>query len=156
MDEIFRTRGEPLEPHHLTDLGNARRLVALFGNTRICYVPPWKTWLTWVGTHWQTDETGEVQRLAKAVVSGIYAEAGSELDPQRRTELGRHAIRSENVRAIYSMITLAQSEPGIPVLPEQLDRDPWLLNVQNGTLDLRTATLRPHCREDLITETDSH
>ncbi len=50
------------------------------------------------------------------------------------------------------MIALARSEPGIPILPAQLDTDPWLLNVSNGTLDLRTGELRPHRREDLITK----
>jgi hypothetical protein len=32
------------------------------------------------------------------------------------------------------------------------NRDPWLLNVHNGTLDLRTGTLRPHRRDDYITK----
>ena len=36
-------------------------------------------------------------------------------------------------------------------LPEDLDRDPWLLNASNGTIDLRTGTLQPHRREDLLT-----
>src|SRR5262249_10769002 len=40
----------------------------------------------------------------------------------------------------------------IPVLPADLDRDPMLLNVQNGTIDLRTGTLREHRREDLVTK----
>lgn len=35
---------------------------------------------------------------------------------------------------------------------ERLDADPWLLNVENGTLDLQTGKLRPHDREDLITK----
>jgi putative DNA primase/helicase len=50
------------------------------------------------------------------------------------------------------MISLACSEEGIPVLPEQLDADPWLLNCVNGTLDLRTGFLRGHRRGDLITK----
>ena len=41
---------------------------------------------------------------------------------------------------------------GIPVLPEQLDTDRWLLNVLNGTIDLRTGDLREHRRENLITK----
>src|SRR5206468_11054248 len=48
--------------------------------------------------------------------------------------------------------SLARSEPGIPVTPDELDRDPWLFNVRNGTLNLRTGNLRPHRREDLITK----
>jgi putative DNA primase/helicase len=33
-----------------------------------------------------------------------------------------------------------------------LDRDPWLLNVENGTIDLRTGELLPHRQEDKITK----
>jgi phage/plasmid-associated DNA primase len=43
---------------------------------------------------------------------------------------------------LANMIELAKSEPGIPVIASDLDADPWLLNVQNGTLDLRTGELR--------------
>ena len=50
------------------------------------------------------------------------------------------------------MIELAKSEPGIPVGAQQLDSHPWVLNVQNGTLDLRTGHLRPHARGDLLTK----
>src|SRR6266542_2503090 len=48
------------------------------------------------------------------------------------------------------MLELAASEPGVPVLPGDLDRDPWALNVRNGTIDLRTGQLRPHRRADLL------
>jgi putative DNA primase/helicase len=41
---------------------------------------------------------------------------------------------------------------GIAILPEHLDADPWLLNVENGTIDLRTGELHPHRREELITK----
>jgi len=50
------------------------------------------------------------------------------------------------------MIELAKSEPGIPVRPQQLDADPWVLNLSNGTLDLRTGQLGEHRREDLLTK----
>ena len=35
--------------------------------------------------------------------------------------------------------------------PQQLDDDRWALNCLNGTIDLRTGTLRRHDRHDLIT-----
>ena len=62
------------------------------------------------------------------------------------------ALQSEDARKIGAMISLATSEPNIPLLPEHLDRDPFLLNVKNGTLDLRTGRLREHRREDLLTK----
>ena len=70
---------------------------------------------------------------------------------ERFQEISKHAARSENLSRIRAMVTLAQSESGIPVLPQELDKDPWLLNVRNGTLDLRSGTLRPPQRSDMIT-----
>ncbi len=54
------------------------------------------------------------------------------------------------------MIKLARSEPGISIVPDQLDADPWSLNCTNGTIDLRTMELRSHQREDLITRVVPH
>jgi len=48
------------------------------------------------------------------------------------------------------MVELAK--PEIPASPEELDADPWLLNCESGTIDLRTEELREHRREDLITK----
>src|SRR5215211_5860328 len=47
---------------------------------------------------------------------------------------------------------LARSETDVPVSPSELDINAWLLNCENGTIDLQTGDLRPHHREDLITK----
>lgn len=62
------------------------------------------------------------------------------------------ALKSESTPRIKAMIELAKSEPTIPMLPSQLDVNPWVLNCLNGTLELRTGVLRPHRREDLLTK----
>jgi len=43
----------------------------------------------------------------------------------------------------------------VQVEPEELDSDGWLLNVENGTLDLRDGSFREHREEDLITKVAS-
>jgi len=139
-----------VEEIHETDLGNALRLVRLHGKD-LHYCHPWGKWLVWDGRRWAKDATAEVVRRAKDTIRRIYAEASSEPDEERRKALAKHALKSESEARIRAMLALAESEPGVPVLPEDLDRDPWLLNCQNGTLDLRTGELRPHRREDLIT-----
>jgi putative DNA primase/helicase len=62
------------------------------------------------------------------------------------------AHRSQDAKRINNLLDLARCEPSIPVLPDQLDRDPWLLNVQNGTIDLRTGEIRAHDPDDFITK----
>ena len=90
-------------------------------------------------------------RRAKATVSTIYASAAVETNEDRRKELAKWAANSESDGRINAMISLARSEPGIPVTPRELNSDPWLFNVVNGTIDLRTGQLREHRREDMIT-----
>lgn len=136
---------------HCTDLGNAQRLVARHGPV-LRYSYEWQRWLPYDGTRWAPDCTGELQRRAKETALSIYGEAAACEDTARRKELAAHAPRSEAEGRLAAMLSLAQSEPGIPVLVKDLDPDPMLLNVLNGTLDLRTGSLRPHDPADLITK----
>ncbi len=134
-----------------TDLGNAERLAARFGD-RLRYCPPRKKWLIWNGQRWEWDETGSVMGLARNVVRSIYREAESADSADTAKTLASWAGKSESADRLSAMVKLAQTEQGIPVMPDALDANPWLFNCQNGTLDLRTGTLQPHNRQDLITK----
>jgi putative DNA primase/helicase len=62
------------------------------------------------------------------------------------------AKRSQDAAKLRATITLARTDSRVAVHHDQLDRDLWLLNVTNGTIDLRTGTLQPHDRDDLMTK----
>ncbi len=139
------------ESELFTDAWNAKRLVARHGG-ELRYCHPWRRWLVWDGKCWKKDDVGEVYRRAKDTVRAIYAEAaGAAVDAEAK-RLSAWASRSLAKPRLDAMIALAESEEGIPVLPDQLDADPWLLNCENGTIDLRTGKLRPHDPADLITK----
>jgi putative DNA primase/helicase len=137
-------------PLPYSDLYNARALVLFHGDTlRYCF--PWKSWLTWTGTHWQRDTSGAVMRLAKATIK-LLARQVEDLDEKEAKALLAHIKGSLAATKLKAMMELAQSEPGIPVQPEDLDADRWLLNCANGTLDLQTGTLRPQRQADLLSK----
>ncbi|MGO9813435.1 MAG: phage/plasmid primase, P4 family [Isosphaeraceae bacterium] len=138
-------------PINHTELGNARRLVQLFGH-RLRFCKQLGYWLIFDGTRWCPDQTGEVWRCAKATVRSLAKEAAKMTDGGERKMMLAWAIKSEEKKKIQAMIDLAWSEPGIAIIPDDLDRDPWLLNCPNGTVDLRTGNLRAHRAEDLITK----
>jgi putative DNA primase/helicase len=145
---------EPTEPDdivRLTDLGNARRLVAAHG-ADLRYCKAWKCWLAWDGRRWARDERDRVMVYAKQITASLFRAAAEIQDLDRQKQLVQHALRSQKAERLRGMVLLAQSEPGIPVLPAELDTDPWLLNVLNGTIDLRTGALRAHRHEDLLTK----
>jgi putative DNA primase/helicase len=134
-------------PKGRTETANGRRFAQQNGNN-VRYCHPWKKWLGWDGKRWMQDDTAAMERLAKRVADQIWSEAQeSDSDVSRR-----FAANSAKKSGISAMLSLASSEPGIPILPEHLDTDPWLLNVQNGTVDLRTGDLCEHRREDFITK----
>jgi len=136
---------------HLTDLGNARRLVHLFGsNIRYCHL--WSKWLVWDGKRWIQDDGGAaIRRIAHLTVDAIRDQALATNDTERRKELGKWAFGCETRNRIENMVAMAQTLEGIPVNPASFDSDPWTLNVLNGTVDLRTGELRPHRRDDMST-----
>ncbi len=133
-----------------TDLGNGERLVARHGqNFRYCH--PWGKPLVWDGQRWSVDQVASMHRKAKHTVRRIYAEAATLTDDEERDDTLSWGQRSESRDRISAMIDCACKEKGIPILPEHLDVNRWLLNVQNGTIDLKSGQLFPHKRENLIT-----
>ena len=88
--------------------------------------------------------TRRVQERAKQTMEALWTEAEAEPDPERQAELKKHAHKSNHRYPIASMLTLARSDSRIATRLDRFDRDPDLLNVANGVLDLRTGELRPH------------
>lgn len=135
----------------LTDVGNGERLLDRHGrDLRYCHAM--SAWLAWDGRRWAVDATAEVERRAKETVAvGIAVEALNADDPDRSSALMKHGAKSQSAQRVMAALAMASSDERAVVLPEQLDADPWLLTVDNGTLDLRTGQLRPHDRRDYIT-----
>jgi putative DNA primase/helicase len=67
-----KSGGPEEEDPHLTDTGNARRLVAAHGED-LHYCHPWKSWVVWDGCRWLVDDSGEPMRRAKATVLDLFA-----------------------------------------------------------------------------------
>jgi putative DNA primase/helicase len=116
------------------------------------YVPQWKKWLVWDGRHWAPDVTLEADRRAEAMVRGLFALLEVITDASERKTLFTTVNRYANHKKLVDVLSRARSNRQLVVTPDKLDSDPWLLNVDNGTLDLRTFELRPHDPADLITK----
>lgn len=137
--------------YRLTDAGNALRLVA-FAAGHLRYVHAWGRWIVYQGGRWQVD-AGDALATdhAKRVARKILAAAATAANPDERKRLFAWGIRSESSGAIASMIRLARGDRRVLTTHDELDTDPYLLNVKNGTVDLRTGLLRPHDPADLLT-----
>jgi putative DNA primase/helicase len=132
-----------------TDLGNAERFVDTHRD-RVLWCPTRKAYLCWDGKRYAWDERGEAVKLAHLTARGIFHEAADAESEEEQKAITKWALASQNESRINAM--LSQARPYLAVGMEELDRDPWLVNCQNGTLDLRTGRLKDHDPTDRITK----
>jgi putative DNA primase/helicase len=151
--------------YSLTDMGNAERFSDQYGEG-IRFCEEGRKWFVWDGVVWRPRRSGVVQLGKKMVramrsegshLSQRWLERGGELDPHAGpnpgTALTRWAVRSEQARSIRAMLEMAEAEEGLIVLLDSFDQDPWLLNLPNGTIELKRSHFRSPRSQDLITKT---
>ncbi len=108
-------------------------------------------WHVWDGMRWARDTNGAAMRAAINTVRAAYADLG-DLDRGAQAQLLADIHRCESATGLDGVLRIAGSVLPIAVSVDQLDADPYLFNVTNGTLDLRTGQLRPHNPRDLVTK----
>ncbi len=159
----------PLPPSgavHLTDLGNARRLIQRHG-ADMRHVPAWG-WLCWDGKRWRQDDDGQIMRWAKDTAIALYDDALALLQDAKQAALmqraeaksltqtaeavTRWALTSQGRARLEAMVELASTEPEIIARVEDFDANPMLLNCANGIIDLEYGALQQHRREALCTK----
>ena len=137
-----------------TDIGSAQMLCKMYGAS-MRWLPARNSWLIYDGKCWTLDETGEAERRAKSAALHlanlkVVAEDGSKADEKQQKAAKTWAMMARSQKAINIALSLAKSEPGMSITIDELDSDPALLNVQNGTLNLDTLELSPHSSSDFI------
>lgn len=134
------------DPENCTQLAMSNMFREMFGRD-IRYEHTWGKWLIWDGSRWQIDKTGQIMKLAKQVAEKVW-----DIVSEHESHLERYSDLAFSVSTrgyLRSIVDLAASDCAIS--HEALNRDPWLLNCLNGTIDLQTGELREHRREDYIT-----
>jgi putative DNA primase/helicase len=135
-----------------TDSTNAMRLVKEHGRD-IRYNAAWKKWVVWNGKFWETDEGGAlVHEKGLEMVRNIYDELLKTDDYRERIEIEKYAMLSESVRRREAFVKAAQWNSELNIKCEDLDPDPWLLNVRNGTINVLTGEFGEHRQEEMITK----
>ena len=133
-----------------TDYDNARRLIQHHGQD-LRYCPETATWYEWIAGCWQKS-IGGVERRAIETARSLYPEAARITEDSARQRFLKHVRYSLSRKGIVNAIWVAQHQEQILVRLDQLDSDPMLLNVLNGTLNLKTGELQSHRRKDFITK----
>ncbi|MBQ6745089.1 MAG: hypothetical protein IJR05_10215 [Acidaminococcaceae bacterium] len=138
-----------------TNPGNAERLHAMIGSDWK-FVPQINRWVHWNGKCWQ-EETNSVLRNAAVAAYRQLASAIRSL-PQTldQTEQKHRSFvldwlqKAETLHRFNDTVNFWQGCNATDFA--DFDANPFLLNVQNGTLNLVTGTLQPFNKNDLLTK----
>lgn len=153
LDELITRAAVQIElPEAERDYAHAEILAGYFSN-RFRWATHRRRWMEFQQGVWRPVEVEYVARLASETLRQHYAvEAGGTSDKAKMAELGKKLTEACTYARIEGALSFLKGFDDILTRPEQWDAWPWLLNVRNGTLDLRTGTFRVHAPEDLLTK----
>ena len=118
--------------HEFTDIGNGHRLAdACLSKLR--YVPALGAWISWDGKRWARDSGHPERTCAQQVAEAMRK------DPSLPKKFVDYC---QSKAAIEKMIWMAKDKMILDI--NRLDSDPWSINCENGIVDLRDGSLRPH------------
>jgi putative DNA primase/helicase len=131
---------------HRTESEFSKRVARECGH-HIRWVEEWKAFAVWNGQVWMRDSGTRTDERIRNVAKSFLLETEAAIETG---ELGdakealKHAVYLNSARGKNAIRDLLRSEPGIAVSADVFDADPFLLNVQNGVVDLRTGVLLAH------------
>jgi putative DNA primase/helicase len=150
-----------------SDIGNANLLIKITGGD-LRYVWEWKRWLWWDGSRWIDDKSGAGALAAAKGIAQHYHKKADDLKRQAADEslvaaerkrintaaegVEKWAVHCRNKKSIDALLAMASRDSRVVVSAADLDRDPFLLGVANGTIDLRTGQLRAAARDEFVTQ----
>lgn len=133
----------------------------------LIYVPG-VGWHFWDGRRWSIDDLerstqyvlqvfkkgleSATKKLAKAEKLAMSDAAESERLQKFSERLASDIRKCQSAMAIRGIKEIARSAPQFARTSQQLDVDPYLINLQNGTLNLKSGEFREHAPADLITK----
>ncbi|MCL5075116.1 MAG: phage/plasmid primase, P4 family [Chloroflexi bacterium] len=134
------------------DYGHAAVLSRLFKN-RYRWATHRGCWMHYDGKVWRPVPEESIAKEAADTLRREYvAQLAAATDSNAIRELSKKVTETCTYARITGALSFLRGWEGVLTLGKEWDRGPWLLNLQNGTLDLQTCTLRPHDPAGLLTK----
>lgn len=159
------------EPLDYTDVGQANVFVSVYGDT-VKYSRA-TGFLVYDGSVWNESEI-KAQGLSQELTERQLEEANARVQDAQGmmaavTAAGAVDMAKEAKALLYKerafrkfvlsrrssskiKATLTESQPQIEINVDELDKDGFLLNTPDGTIDLRTGDMKPHVSTDYCTK----
>ncbi|MDR1185114.1 MAG: hypothetical protein LBK67_10030 [Coriobacteriales bacterium] len=143
---------EDNERYRNTDIGRGRLFADVFKDIAR-YVPERKSWFIFDGTRWAHDGSNlMVDALCKRLADALWIRLLS-LDGDVKEKFAKGWMSWQDRRKREIILRDAASEHPKPLV--EFDADPYLLNVLNGTFNLRTFKFHKHQSSDFLSKVAS-
>lgn len=133
------------EPKQYTfdDMGNARRMLDLFGE-KIRFNYNDKKWFFYDKIKWQVDSVDFIRRLADKSIESMAREAQyyEAHDEDMAKAFQKHIKSCRSNKSKNAMID--EIKHHVPIMPGDLDKNKMLLNTPNCIINLKTLEQMPH------------
>ncbi len=134
------------------DYGHALTLSHLFRG-RYRWAVHRGSWMEYAGGVWRPVPEEAVARVASEVLRAVYSRALADATDKETINDLIQAVKDTCYYArMVRGLAFLKGWGGFLTRSHEWDADPWLLNVANGTIDLRTLELRTHNPDDLLTK----
>ncbi|WP_075824069.1 phage/plasmid primase, P4 family [Clostridium perfringens] len=159
-DEFIEFKGNIIYDYNWSDVGNAERLISLHGKDIKFNVNSGK-WYVWNGVNWELDNSFKVENLYRTVLRRFQNAipniniSDDEIATKKQQEKAKgFVLRNETDGKIKSVLNQAKTFKGINFM--ESDKDDYLFNTPNGTINLRDLSQKKHDRKDLITQCSNY
>ena len=154
-EKVYEPEVSGLEGHFRNDVGYADAFARRYAGT-LRYITEEQAWLVFDQTRgWHRDTSGEVTALMVAYAKEILAEALEEAKTAGDMTLAAAKISAAvslgNKRRIAPALDFAKVNQGMVISAAELDRDPYLLGVMNGVVNLRDGSFYNHSPDVFVT-----
>lgn len=150
MEKLEQLRPEANPRYVWDDLGSGRLFADIYCSIAR-YVPERKCWYTYDGKRWVQDVGSMLTiELCKDLADRLWIYACGIKDERLRGSYKEFVGKWQ--KRYRRNIILQDAQSVYPIAMRMFDTDLYLLNCENGTVDLRTMEFREHDANDLITK----
>lgn len=133
------------------DAGNSNLFSDLFREVA-CYVPERKKWYVFDGKRWIPDVANmKVMELCKIAADALMSYTIQNVNDEKlRSDYIKHISKWQQYK--YRETILKDAASVVPTKLSEFDQNPYLLNCQNGTINLRDMSFHEHSADDKLTK----
>lgn len=159
-DEFVQYKGNIIYDFNWSDVGNAERLISIYGKDIKFNVNQGK-WYVWNGVNWELDNSFKVENLYRRVlrkfqkdIVNINIQGDEQATSKQKEKAKAFVLRNETDGKIKGVLNQAKTFQGVNFI--ESDRDDYLFNTPEATINLRNLNQKKHDRRDLITQCSNY